>query len=113
VSLRSAGAAAIERDVSRIYPRYGRSVGNAGSAFQCVIRNIKDEKFFVDLGHANDVSVREHHENVPPSLTRLRNVSATSKLGKDYWIISNLMFFGKGRATSAMKRPAATAGVPA
>jgi hypothetical protein len=43
------------------------SVGDkAGSALQCVIRHIKDKKFFVGLGPASDVSVREYHENIPP-----------------------------------------------
>lgn len=31
---------------------------NACSAFQCVIRNVKDKKFFVGLGYASDVPVR-------------------------------------------------------
>jgi hypothetical protein len=61
------GAAARARDLSTKYHREGMSVdNNAGSALQCVIRNIKDKKFFVGLGHASDVPVREHHENIPP-----------------------------------------------
>jgi hypothetical protein len=103
-----AGASAIGRDFSGIYPRYSSSAGNVDSALQCVIRNIKDEKFLVGLSHVNDVSVREHHENIPPSFSRLRNLFCCSTLGKYYSIISNLMFFGKGRATSAMKGPAKT-----
>ena len=55
------GAEARARDVSTKYHRYGMSVGDkAGSALQCVIRNIKDKKFFVGLGPASDVSVREY-----------------------------------------------------
>jgi len=82
------GAGATPRAFCRIYQRYDSSanVDNAGSALQCVIRNIKDEKSFVGLGHANGVSVREHHENIPPSFSRLRNPP----------MFSNLMFFGKG-----------------
>ena len=61
------GAETRARDVSTKYHRYGMSICNkAGSAFQCVIRNIKDKKFFVGLGHASDVSVREYHDNIPP-----------------------------------------------
>ena len=61
------GAAAIAHDVSTKYHRYGLPAGNnAASALQCVIRNIKDKNFFVGLGHASDVSVRQHHENIPP-----------------------------------------------
>ena len=60
------GAAAIAHDGSTKYHRYGLPAGNnAGGALQCVIRNIKDKIFFVGLGHASDVSVREHHENIP------------------------------------------------
>src|SRR5262249_53958080 len=34
---------------------------DGGSTLQFIIRNVKDEKFFVDLACANVVSVREHH----------------------------------------------------
>jgi hypothetical protein len=46
----------------------GLSAYYGGGAFQCVIRNIEGENFFVGLGRANDVSVREHHEYIPLSL---------------------------------------------
>jgi hypothetical protein len=59
------GAAAIAHDLSAKYHRYGLPASNnAGSALQCLIRNIKDKNFFVGLNHASDVSVREHHENI-------------------------------------------------
>jgi hypothetical protein len=37
-------------------------------ALQCIIRNIKDEKVFAGLDSANDVSVSEYHESIPPGL---------------------------------------------
>jgi hypothetical protein len=59
------GAAAIAHDLSAKYHRYGLPAGNnAGSALQCLIRNIEDKNFFVGLNHASDVSVRGHHENI-------------------------------------------------
>jgi hypothetical protein len=49
-------------------PQLPKSDANTGSALQCVIRNVKDEKFFIGLGRANEVSVSEYHENIPPMI---------------------------------------------
>ena len=52
------GAAAITDDESPKIQRYhgGYSADNGGCALQCIIRNLKGEKFFVSLG---DVSVSD------------------------------------------------------
>jgi hypothetical protein len=49
----------------------GNPADNGGSALQFVIRNVKDEKFFAGLCHANVVSVAKHHNTLlrlPPGL---------------------------------------------
>jgi hypothetical protein len=52
---------------STIHPRYsGLSADDGGSALQCFVRNIKGEKLFVGLGHANVISVCEYHSERPP-----------------------------------------------
>jgi hypothetical protein len=92
------GAGAIAQDGSTKIQRYygGYPADNRGSALQCVIRNIKDEKLFVGLGHANVVSVREHHENIPPCLGQAQEI---------FSIISNMVFFGKVSAANARLLP--------
>jgi hypothetical protein len=74
------GAAAIAHDASPKIQRYygGYSADNGGSALQCVIRNLKGEKFFVSLGDVNGISVREHHENIPPSCTKFSTTASLS-----------------------------------
>jgi len=66
------GAAAIADDespkIQRCYGGY--SANNGGSALQCVIGNLRGEKFFVSLGDLNGISVCERHENIPPSCTK-------------------------------------------
>ena len=71
------GAAAITYDGGTKIQRHygGYSADNGGSALQCVIGNLRGEKFFVSLGDVNGISVRERHENIS---SQLHQISTTA-----------------------------------
>jgi len=64
-------AGAITHDGSTEIQTYdAQSDANTGSALESIIRNVKDKKFFV--GVADDLSIGEYHENIPPRVETQR-----------------------------------------
>jgi hypothetical protein len=88
----SDGAGAIAHNRSAIHQCYGGGLAayDGGRAFQCIIRNIEGENFFVGLGRTNVVSFREYQEDilplVPPRLDELHHrLYSGSRLSERMW----------------------------